>query len=182
MEVTKQITDYIKNNQLDIDKIINDFTPYVKTIINNSGKNILSFEDKEEIFSDTFFILWKSNYENIVSLPAYIAGITRNLIKEKLKKTNITYDLSEYENIVYFNDYSVDLFSEEREKINEINRILKTFKDLDVQIIKMFYYYSSSTKDIAKKLNISEINVRARLSRIRKKIRKKIEKGGTYGR
>lgn len=46
----------------------------------------------------------------------------------------------------------------------------------------MFYYSSNSTKDIAKKLNISEVNVRARLSRIRKKIRKKLEKGGNYGR
>lgn len=55
MEVTKQITDYIKNNELDLDRIIDDFTPYVKTIINNSASNILSFEDREEIFSDTFF-------------------------------------------------------------------------------------------------------------------------------
>lgn len=86
MEVTKQITDYIKNNELDLDRIIDDFTPYVKTIINNSASNILSFEDREEIFSDTFFILWKSEYENIISLPAYISGIVKNLIREKLKK------------------------------------------------------------------------------------------------
>ncbi len=182
MEVTKQITDYIKNNELDLDRIIDDFTPYVKTIINNSASNILSFEDREEIFSDTFFILWKSEYENIISLPAYISGIVKNLIREKLKKKNITYDISEYENIVYFTDYSINLFSEERDIINEINKILSTFKSLDVQIINMFYYSSNSTKDIAKKLNISEVNVRARLSRIRKKIRKKLEKGGNYGR
>lgn len=182
MEEKKQIKDYIIHNELDLDRIVDDFSPYVKTIINNIGKDNLTFEDKEEILSDTFFILWKSKYENIIFLDSYIAGITRNLIKEKCKKKKIIYNIEDYENILFSLDNEIELFSEVRERIEKINDILKKFKEIDIQIINMFYYSSKSTKDIAKKLNISEMNVRAKLSRIRKKIKKELDKGGKYGR
>ena len=49
---------YYKNNEIDMDQIIEDFTPYITTIINKGTNNKLSFEDKEEIYSDTFFIIF----------------------------------------------------------------------------------------------------------------------------
>ena len=61
MKESKQLEDYYIDNEIDIDQIIEDFTPYITTIINNGTVNSnISFEDKEEIFSDTFFILWKN--------------------------------------------------------------------------------------------------------------------------
>ena len=60
MKELKQLENYYKNNEIDIDGIIEDFTPYITKIINNGTNNDISFEDKEEIFSDTFFILWKN--------------------------------------------------------------------------------------------------------------------------
>ena len=81
-----ELKDYIQNNELDLDRIVDNFSPYVRTIVNNMVGNNLSYEDKEEILSDTFFILWKNRNNNILSLNSYIAGITKNLVKEKLKK------------------------------------------------------------------------------------------------
>ena len=91
MKELKQLENYYKNNEIDIDGIIEDFTPYITKIINNGTNDDISFEDKEEIFSDTFFILWKNrNRLSIkVSLNSYLAGITRNLIKEKYRKLKI---------------------------------------------------------------------------------------------
>lgn len=86
MKEKKQIEDYVIDEELDLDRIVDDFSPYVKAIISNIGKDNLTFEDKEEILSDTFFVLWKSKYEDIISLSSYIAGITRNLIREKYRK------------------------------------------------------------------------------------------------
>lgn len=59
MKKLKQLEDYYKNNEIDLDEIIEDFTPYITTIINNGTDNALSFEDKEEIFSDTFLYYGK---------------------------------------------------------------------------------------------------------------------------
>ena len=60
----KKLEDYIINKNLDLDKIVDDYTPYVRTIVQNTVNNNLSEEDKEEIIIDTFFILWKRYEEN----------------------------------------------------------------------------------------------------------------------
>lgn len=167
----------VKNNTIfDLDEIINKFTPYVRKIINNAVGENLTFEDKEEIISDVFFILWKNKEKNIKYIDSYIAGITKNLIKEKLKLRKKTYNIEDYENSILFAD--IDMFVEER---MELDRCLEKLYENELKIFSMFYYLSKSTKEIAKELNISEINVCTKLSRIRKKIRKEFNKGGYYG-
>ena len=176
MKESKQLEDYYIDNEIDIDQIIEDFTPYITTIINNGTVNSnISFEDKEEIFSDTFFILWKNrNRLNInVSLNSYLAGITRNLIKEKYRKLKIVYDISDFEN-----DILNSVNERDRELIFDVEQKMKELKDIDIEIVNLFYYSSMSVKDIAKKLNISELNVKTRLHRIRKKIKKELNSGG----
>ena len=171
----KQLENYYKNNEIDMDQIIEDFTPYITTIINNGTNDKISFEDKEEIFSDTFFILWKNRDRlNInISLNSYLAGITRNLIKEKYRKAKIIYDISDFENdtINYVNMYEND-----RELIFDVEQKVKGLKDIDIKIVNLFYYSSISIKDIAKKLNISALNVKTRLHSIRKKIKKELDR------
>ena len=56
----KKIEAYKSNKDLEIEKIINEYSGYVYTIIINMSKGILSDEDVEEIISDVFFILWKN--------------------------------------------------------------------------------------------------------------------------
>lgn len=173
MDKVKEFKDYIYDNELDLDEIVDDFSPYVKTIINNMVGANLSYEDKEEILSDTFFILWKNRYNYILSLDSYIAGIARNLVKEKLRKSKITYDISDYENSIEYSN--IDMYSDERD---EIQRALSKLKNIEQKIFNMFYYSSKSIKDIAKELNISEFNVTTRLYRIRKKLKKELKIGG----
>lgn len=173
MKELKQLEDYYKNNEIDMDKIIEDFTPYITKIINNGTNSTISFEDKEEIFSDTFFILWKNrNRLNInVSLNSYLAGITRNLIKEKYRKLKIFYDITDFENNTF---NSVNMYENDRELIFDVEQKIKGLKGIDIEIVNLFYYSCISIKDIAKRLNISELNVKTRLYRIRKKIRKEL--------
>lgn len=73
MSQTKHlIYEYQKNNELELDRIMNDFEPYIRTIINNMAMNTLNYEDKEEILSDAFFILWKNQYKIQTSVESYI--------------------------------------------------------------------------------------------------------------
>lgn len=173
----KKIEEYVKQGKLDLDRIVDDYTPYVKKIIFNMVNDNLTLEDKEEVLLDTFFILWKKYCEekNIYSLDSYIAGITRNLVKEKIKKINYTVDISDYENVIDFSSY--DLYLNEREDISRLKNSINNLKSIDIKIINLYYYSSKSIKDIAKELNISEMNVKTRLHRIRKKIKKELSKG-----
>ena len=178
MKEKKELKNYIINKRIDLDKIVNDYTPYIRKVIQNMVGNNLTEEDKEEIILDTFFVLWKRYNENfkINSLDSYMAGITRNLRKEKLKSIKYNIDINQCENLI---DYSnLETYTQEREEINELYRKINNLKEVDIKIMNMFYYYAKSIKDIAKELKTSEVNVKTRLHRIRKKIKQELKKGG----
>ncbi len=175
------IKDYKINNIFDIEKIYNDFYSYVYTIILNRAQGYLKEEDMEEIISDTFFILWKNanKLENERALKPYIAGITKNLIKEKIRKNNIYLDILDYENKLE-NIKGRNFFSEEREEITLLKESLKELKTEDKEVFELYYYQNRKIKEISLILSISEFNVKQRLYRIRKKIKKNVEKKGGY--
>lgn len=173
MNSCKEIKYYIKNNELDLEKIINKYSSYTATIIDNMAKNSLNDEDKEEIVSEVFFILWKNKNKLNVNkyLSSYIAGITRNVVKEYLRKVKINFNISDYENSLYNYD-KIDLLDDNVEEISKIEEKLKNMKKIDKTIFLDFYYSFKSIKDIAKEQKISEFSVKQRLYRIRNKIRK----------
>lgn len=178
MKEKKELENYIINKNIDLDRIVDDYTPYLRKIIQNMVGNNLTEEDKEEIILDTFFVLWKRYKENynIISLDSYMAGIARNLVKEKLKSIKYNIDIEQCENLIEYSN--LDIYSQEREEINELYNKINDLKEIDIKIVKMFYYSAKSIKDIAKELKTSEANVKTRLHRIRKKIKQELKKGG----
>ena len=175
----KKIQDYYKNNELDIRIIIDEFNRYVRTIVENMPTQQLSKEDIEEIISDTFFILWKNQNKKDKSkeINPYIAGITRNLVKEKIRASRIHTDISDHENQVQ-DSFKIDMFCEQREKIAIINKTLESMKKVDIEIFELYYYSSMKYNEIAKILNISTFSIKSKLFRIRKKIKKELLKRG----
>ena len=174
----KKLENYITNKSINLDRIVDDYTPYLRKIIQNMVGNNLTEEDKEEIMSDAFFILWKKYKENIKInyLDSYLAGITRNLVKEKLKTLKYNIDIEQCKNLIEYSN--LETYLQEREEINELYNKISNLKEIDIKIIKMFYYSNKLIKDIAKELKTSEVNVKTRLHRIRKKIKKELRKGG----
>lgn len=175
MNGSKKIKEYIKNNELDLEIIINEYSSYIGTIIDNMTKSILSNEDKEEICSDIFFILWKNTKKLDINkqLSSYIAGVTRNVVKDYLKKQKIIYDISDYENVLYSNN-KFELLDDNIEEIRKIENKLDSMKEIDKKVFMDFYYSSKSIKDIAKENKISEFSIKQRLYRIRNKIKKEV--------
>lgn len=174
-----EIKRYKNNKELDLEKIINEYSGYIYTIIKNMAKEYLSNEDVEEIISDTFFILWKNTnkLEDNKLLSPYIAGITKNLVKEKCRVINIDFDILNYENIIQDN-VKIDMICEQREKISILEKTVKQLKEDDILIFNLYYYSSMKISEISKVLNISDFNVKMKLHRIRKKIKKEFSKGG----
>lgn len=179
MKKYSKISDYKNDNILNLEKIIEEYTGYIKKIIQNMSVQSLSNEDREEIISDTFFILWKNRekLEDEKLLSSYIAGITKNLVKEKAKVISINYDIDDYENRI-FDNKTIDMLYEQREKERLIKKSLKEMKQEDIDIFNLYYYSSKRIKEIAIILNFSELKIKSKLFRIRKKIKKDLEKGG----
>ena len=123
-----------------------------------------------------FFILWKNKHKLDInkSLSSYIAGITRNLVKEYLRKIKINVDISDYENSLYGYD-KIDFLDTNIQEIRHIEKKLENMKEIDKTIFLDFYYSSKSIKDIAKEQKMSEFSVKQRLYRIRNKIKKEVK-------
>ena len=177
----KIIREYIFNEKLDITNIIKDFAGYVFVIIRNSKYNFSS-EDIEEIASDVFLVIWQNRNKLDINkeIKPYIAGITKNLISKKQRSiTNQNLNIEILEKTIPNN---IDVYSTavEKEKTTIIMEVLENIKEEDRKIFMNYYYHSKKIKDISRKLNISEIKVKSRLSRIRKKLKKELEKRG-YG-
>lgn len=169
---------YIKEDELDIDKIIDDFSGYLYTIIQNAG-NFMK-EDIEEIISDTYLILWNNQYKLDLDkkLSPYLVGIVKNLIKQKYKIFNNRYENIEcYENILITNE-KLDVVIENNEINRKIIELLNELKQDDREIFYEYYFYSRKIKEIASINNISESEVKVMLHRTRNKLRKELLKGG----
>ncbi len=168
-----KIKDYIENDEIELEKIIKDYSNYTITIINNMVKDNLSKEDKEEILSEIFFIVWKNKDKLDINknLSSYIAGVTKNIAKEYLRKIKINYNICDYENTLYSYD-EIEIFNTNMETIRKIENKLNNMKEIDKKIFLEFYYYCKSIKDIAKEQNTSIFSVKQRLYRIRNKLKK----------
>ena len=174
-----------KNNEdFSIEKLIKSYSRYVYTIIDNFTKSKLNNEDVEEIISDVFFIIWKNRdkIDYSIDIKPYIAGITKNLIKNKYKKLHLEYSIDELkENLIDFSNETEDAYK----KIDNKNMLLdklKKLNDTEYKIITMYYYERKKIKEISKNLNLSVSKVKITLYRVRKKLEKVLKKDGyNYG-
>ena len=181
MKTDETIKDYMIGNVLNIEKIINQYSGYVYSIVNNLKSPYISNEDIEEVISDVFLAIWKNSkhLDKETSIKPYLAGIARNIISKKYRTTLPNYAINdEIDKIVYLED--IEKVTEENAQDEIIRKSLKLLKREEYQIFIMFYYESKKIKEIAENMKLSQSKVKVILHRVRKEIRKNLKEGG-YG-
>jgi len=177
------LNNYLINGILDIDRILDDFYNYVYIIVKNGVSVSITDEDIEEIISDVFVAIWKnsSNLLKTIEIKPYLAGIAKNVIRNKYRNTELNFSISDYEeNLI--DTCNIEKIAEENEQNKVVLDSLKAVKPKEYEIFILFYYESKSVKEIAKVLNLSTSNVKTILHRIRKIIKRNLEDGGySYG-
>lgn len=173
----KIVYEYIEENELNIELIMQDFVNYIYTIIKNAS-NSLTAEDIEEITSDVFLTVWNNREKLDIEreLSPYIAGITKNLIKKKYRNSKTYENIEDYEEKLIGLE-GIDLYSEQDEKNEVIIKELEKLKEEDKKIFMMFYYEDKKIKEISNILSVSQSKVKMKLHRIRKKLKQNL-KGG----
>ena len=177
----KELKEYIEKDELNIEKVIIDYSGFLYKNIKNHSYS-LKIEDIEEIISDTFFVLW-NNYKKMNlddKISNYLVGVSKNILFNKLRKNKTKFNsvnIEDYKDIVRTKDDVENLF-EKQNKIKFIENIIDNTDKESKEIFIYFYYEQRKIKEISKILNISESKVKTRLHRIRKKIKKELEKGG----
>ena len=155
MEVkNRKIYNYMSNNILKIEDIINDYTNYIYTIIRNSYVN-LPDEDVEEIVLDVFLTIWNNQSKLDINkkLSSYIVGITRNLIKKKYRNYITNDNIENYEEQLV-DLTNIELIFSENEKQKIILDELEKMKNEDKEIFIQYYYEERNIKEISKIFNI----------------------------
>lgn len=179
MEVNNnKIYVYLDNDELKMEEIMKNYTNYIYTIIRNYYTN-LSNEDIEEITLDVFLTLWKNQAKLDVnrSMSSYIGGITKNLIKYKLRQEKKELNIDDYdEELLNITNIEIFLIQDEKKKIiaNQLEEVKKEEKEIFI----LYYYNDMSVKEISKQLNMSNSKVKIILFRIRKKLRKALKERG----
>lgn len=158
------------------------YQSYVYSIVWRKIKNVGTKEDAEECLSDIFSQIFLHFHEiEEGKLKTYISMISGRMAVDKYrnltaKKNKSAEDESNLEKI-----RSDDDIVEGMEN-SEISRVLYekilTLGEPDSTIIVDRYYYDLNSSEIAKQLDISASNVRIRLSRALKHLRKAIAEEG----
>lgn len=158
---------------------------YCYTISHNI---LLNREDAEECVNDTYLKVWNSippKRPNVLRL--YLAKITRNLsldryderFAEKRGGGETKLALDELSECVS-GSYNIEGELMERQLENSIKAFLSRLSELDRTMFLRRYFYLEPHADVAKAFGISAHGLSVKLDRIRKKLRKHLEKEGYF--
>ena len=180
MEKETLIQEYFENQEINIRKIVNEYSRYLYIVIQNTSKSMLESDDIEELISDVFLAVWKNRFKLDYNAPIkpYLAGIARNLVKNKLRSLKI-YNIQLLEESSELYNDEIETVVESKEKFEIIEKTLEEFGD-NSKIFVMFYYQSKKVKEIAEYLGQTEFNINTKLHRMRKKIKNRLEERGYY--
>ena len=143
-----------------------------------------SEEDAEEIENDTYLALWERiPPEKPDPLGAYVCAAARNLSLKRRRASSagkrsegLSVPLEELDNVLRSDELS------ERLSARELGELINSFlSGLDKQSRTLFIrrcYFCESVGDAARALGISENNASVKLSRIRQRLKKHLEKEG----
>lgn len=115
------LNDYLINEKLDIDRMLDDFYNYVYIIVKNGVNVHITDEDIEEIISDVFVAIWKNSKSLLktTKIKPYLIGIAKNVIKNKYRNTELNFSISDYEeNLVDI--CNIEKIAEENEQNKEL--------------------------------------------------------------
>lgn len=182
MDDTYLIKGLKKRRQGFLELIIDKYSNYVFTIVNNIARDYLSIEDIEETCGDVFLNLW-NNADKIdtsyKTIKPYLATIARNTAKNRLR-ANKSYNLQlDDEILIAEGKVENSLLKEELTEI--LNECISTLEEPDKEIIIKYYLFYYKIREISETLNLNESTVKTKLMRSRKKLKDMmLERGYSY--
>jgi RNA polymerase sigma-70 factor (ECF subfamily) len=162
-------------------EIIREYSGLLTAIVMRVLKNP---QETEECVADTFISLWKNIHtvKKADSLKAYLICIARNNAIDRYRKfkNENTVSIDSIENFEIIADDDVELLVVKNEFMEELQKIIMQIPELDREIFMRKYFLFESVREIAKNLNLTEIQVKDRLYRVRKQIKKNCEMEGVF--
>ena len=144
--------------------LIDKYGAYVSTIVWNIIGSTMSMADVEEVSSDVFFALWnQANDIHSTSLRGYLAGIARNMAKNKLR--NAGHELALDENVILIDDIDLEDVYAGKETREIVRCAVNSMKEPEREILLRYYFYYQTMDAISKEMGINLSTVKTKLRR-----------------
>lgn len=160
---------------------------YGKRCLKVAGNILNNQLDAEECVNDSYLAVWNTvPPQNPDPLLTYVCHIVRNLSIKRYhansaRKRNSHYDiaLDELEECIQ-SEETVENEIAVKELADAINQFLGTLSKENRMMFVRRYWFSDSIEDIARMFRISSRNVSLRLVRMRKGLKKYLEREGIW--
>lgn len=150
---------------------IDNYTPYVTTIIHNILGSSMDMADIEEVTADVFFCFWE-NANKICSPKGYLGTIAHNKAKNKLRQLGKTLPLEE--DLLVLERMTPEQVLTQKELAATVKEAVFSMEHPDRDIFLRFYYYCQTLEEISKEMEIPLSTVKTRLRRGRHKLKDKL--------
>ena len=166
-----------KGDSRALNTIMAKYGPYVQTIAANITIPPLQPEDVEEVASDVFLALW-NNVGSVKDgkLKAWLAAVTRNTAKNKLRSNHLALPLEEDYFILNVPEMEDELLEKELKKLTR--KAVKSLPEPEHSIFVRHYFLYQKTDEIAAALDINASTVRSKLLRGREKLKEYLSERG----
>ena len=167
-----------KKEESALEDIMKKYISLISSVIFNIGRGMLSKEDMEEALTDTFSTLWiNSDKVKGESLKGYLCCIAKTKTLDKMDTIHPPSD-TDIDEIDIADDRSLE-YSVEQNDINKVlGEIVNSLSAPDNEIVMRYYFYYQRIADIAAVMGLTPENVKVRLYRARKQMKKLLEERG----
>jgi RNA polymerase sigma-70 factor (ECF subfamily) len=175
----QHIQEVLQGNTAAYAHLVEQYQSYVFTI---THRILSSREEAEEAAQDTFVKAFRrlKDYRHEAKFTTWLYPIARNTaIDYKRKKTRITASIDEDERFFHVIDTdSKGQFAQlqAKQRAVYIEKLINQLPEEDAMLITLFYLKEQSIEEIAKISQLSTSNIKVKLFRLRKKLKKKLQK------
>ena len=157
-------------SQKALETVIDRYGSYVKAIAANIIKPPMTDADVEEVVSDVFLSLWSHPGDpDRGSLKGYLAAITRNKARDRLRRFHIEVPLESDCLEVPVEDSCRQI---ELAQLKEaVKQMVERLEEPDRTILLRYYYFYQKTDAIAQDMGMNPATVRTKLARSRQKLK-----------
>ncbi len=157
-------------SQKALETVIDRYGSYVKAIAANIIKPPMTDADVEEVVSDVFLSLWSHPGDpDRGSLKGYLAAITRNKARDRLRSFHIEVPLeNDFLEVPVEDSYRQIELAQLKEAVKQM---VERLEEPDRTILLRYYYFYQKTDAIARDMGMNPATVRTKLARSRQKLK-----------
>lgn len=173
----KEIIFGIKNNSKDaFGSLVDKYTTLLIKVISSVLKESHEKMSIEECYNDTIFAIWNKidTYEGKCEFKIWIATIAKYKALDYKRSLKKPYKVIEFEEYC-MQDKSTEEVYIEIEDLQVLNEIVEELEEADKELFNSKYIVGKSNIEICKEFGIKEQTLYKRISRLKKKIKKKLE-------